>query len=148
MRRRKPWGCGPAWRSPKPVRALLDPMPLTALRLPDEMVAALKRVGLKRVGDIVDLPRSPLAARFGDALLRQLARALGAEREPLNPLMPVAAYVAEQPFAEPIAREEDVLATIERLAARLGPLLERRGEGARRTERALFRTDGAVRRVE
>src|SRR5262249_20596651 len=128
-------------------RAALDPLPLAALRLPGDMVAALKRVGLKRIGDIADLPRSPLAARFGDMLLRQLARALGAEREPLTPLLPVAPYAAEQPFAEPIAREEDVLGVILRLAARLKPMLERRGEGARSVELTLFRTDGAVRRV-
>jgi protein ImuB len=128
-------------------RAALGPLPLAALRLPDETVAALRRVGLKRVGDILDLPRAPLAARFGDDLLRQLARALGTEREPLTPLLPVAAYVAEQPFAEPIAGEDDVLRVIERLAARLKPMLERRGEGARLIELALFRTDGAVRRI-
>ena len=90
--------------------ALLAPLPLAALRLPPETVAALARVGLKRIGDIVDLPRSPLTARFGAELLRQLDRALGREHEPLNPRLPVAPYVAEQRFAEPIAREEDVLA--------------------------------------
>jgi protein ImuB len=128
-------------------RAALAPLPLAALRLPEETTAALRRVGLKRIGDVVDLPRAPLAARFGADLLRQLDRALGTEREPLTPLLPVAAYVAEQPFAEPIAREDDVLRVIERLAARLKPMLERRGEGARLIELALFRTDGAVRRV-
>src|SRR6202040_2291625 len=112
-------------------RTMLAPLPLAALRLPEDTVAALRRVGLKRIGDILDLPRAPLAARFGDAVLRQLARALGAEREPLTPLLPVAAYVAEQSFSEPIAREEDVLHVIARLAARLEPVLERRGGGRR-----------------
>ena len=106
----------------------------------------LARVGLKRIGDIVDLPRAPLTARFGD-LLRQLDRALGREHEPLNPRLPVAPYVAEQRFAEPIAREEDVLGTVQRLAARLEFALERRGDGARRIELTLFRTDGELRRI-
>jgi protein ImuB len=133
--------------APGEERPTLAPLPIAALRLPPETVAALRRVGLKRIGDILDLPRAPLAARFGDAVLRQLARALGTEREPLTPILPVAAYAAEQPFAEPIAREEDVLLVIARLAARLKPILERRGEGARCIELALFRTDGAVRRI-
>ncbi len=55
--------------------------------------------------------------------------------------------MAEQRFAEPIAREEDVLAVTGRLARRLQPMLERRGEGARTLELTLFRTDGAVRRL-
>jgi protein ImuB len=133
--------------APGEERVALAPLPMAALRLPEETVTALRRVGLKRIGDILDLPRAPLAARFGEHVLRQLARALGTEREPLTPLLPVAAYVAEQPFAEPIAREEDVLRVLERLAARLEPVLERRREGARSIELALFRTDGAVRRV-
>jgi len=127
--------------------ALLAPLPLAALRLPGETVAALARLGLKRIGDILDLPRAPLAARFGGDLLRQLDRALGREHEPLNPLLPVAPYVAERNFHEPIAREEDVLANVERLAARLETALSARGDGARRLELALFRTDGAVKRI-
>ncbi|MEP7030230.1 MAG: DNA polymerase Y family protein [Pseudolabrys sp.] len=128
-------------------REMLAPLPVAALRVAPETIAALARVGLKRIGDIIDLPRAPLTARFGALLLRQLDRALGAEHEPLNPRLPVAPYLAEQRFAEPIAREEDVLAIVERLAARLRFVLERRGDGARRIELTLFRTDGAVRRI-
>jgi len=72
---------------------------------------------------------------------------LGDEHEPLTPRLPVAPYVAEQRFAEPIAREEDVLAVTERLARRLQFALEKRGDGARRIELILFRTDGTVRRI-
>jgi protein ImuB len=128
-------------------RALLAPLPVTALRLDAATVAALARVGLKRIGDIIDLPRSPLTARFGADLLRQLDRALGREHEPLTPRLPVAPYVAEQRFPEPIAREENVLASVMRLAGRLKIALERRGDGARRLELTLFRTDGALRRI-
>jgi protein ImuB len=128
-------------------RDALTPLPLAALRLPPDMVAALARLGLKPIGDILDLPRAPLMARFGAELLRQLDRALGREDEPLTPLLPVAPYVAERNFHEPIAREEDVLATVERLAARLKSTLTARGDGARRLELALFRTDGVVKRI-
>jgi protein ImuB len=128
-------------------RTLLSPLPLSALRLPPATVAGLARVGLKRIGDIIDLPRAPLTARFGPEVLRLLDRALGQEHEPLTPRLPVAPYIAEQRFAEPIAREEDVLAITGRLARRLQFALERRGDGARRLELTLFRTDGVVRRV-
>jgi protein ImuB len=128
-------------------RELLAPLSLAALRLPQETVAALKRLGLRRIGDIIDLPRAPLAARFGSDLLRNLDRALGHEDEPLTPRLPVAPYLAERSFHEPIAREEDVLATVERLAVQLKLALATRGEGARRLELLLFRTDGAVKRI-
>jgi protein ImuB len=128
-------------------RALLAALPISALRLAEDTVAALARVGLKCVGDVCDLPRAPLAARFGSDLLRQLDRALGQAAEPLNPRMPVPAYMAEKNFFEPIAREEDVLASIENLAARLAHTLTQHGDGARQIELALFRTDGAVKRI-
>jgi protein ImuB len=128
-------------------RKILCPLPLAALRLAPSTVASLARVGLKRIGDIIDLPRSPLTARFGNELLRQLDRALDREHEPLTPRLPVASYVAEQRFHEPIGREEDVLGIVEKLTARLAFALERRGDGARRIELTLFRTDGEVRRL-
>jgi protein ImuB len=128
-------------------QALIAPLPLAALRISAETIASLARVGFKRIGDIIGLPRAPLAARFGVDLLRQLDRALGLEHEPHTPRLPVASYLAEQRFPEPIAREEDVLAVTERLAGRLKLALERRGDGARRIELTLFRTDSAVRRI-
>jgi protein ImuB len=133
--------------APGAEREFLARLPVPALRLPGEMTAALARVGLKTIGDVLDLPRAPLTARFGPELLLQVDRALGREPKPLQPRTPVAPYVAEQRFAEPIAREDDVLHVIEKLASRLAPMLERRGEGARKVELALFRTDGVVRRI-
>ena len=41
-----------------------------------------------------------------------------------------------------------MLGTIEQLARELGRVLERRGEGARLMQVALFRTDGKVHRLE
>jgi protein ImuB len=128
-------------------RAALAPLPLKALRLPAETVAGLRRVGFNCIDDLVGVPRAPLVARFSSSVLRQFDRALGNEREPLMPRLPVAPYVAEQRFPEPIMTEGHVLATIARLARRLATMLERRGEGLRRVELELFRTDGEVRRI-
>ena len=80
--------------------------------------------------------------------VRRLDQALGIEDEPITPRLPLPAALAEQRFPEPIAHERDVLGTIERLAARLGHVLEQRGEGARLLQAALFRADGKVFRVE
>ena len=125
-------------------RKALAKLPLAALRLDGEIVAALGRVGLKKIGDLYELPRAPLAARFGKLLLDQLDRALGLLEEPVSPRAEVAPYITERPFAEPIGREEDVLGALGCLAQRLALMLERRGEGARRLELTLFRADGAV----
>lgn len=127
--------------------AVLAPLPLAALRLEPDTVALLADVGLHRIADICDLPRATLAARFGDALLLRLDQTLGRVEAPITPRLPAPSFMAEQHFAEPIARERDVLGTISRLSIRLGYAMEARGEGARRLELALFRTDGAVHRL-
>ncbi len=124
------------------------PLPVAALRIAPETVAGLTTMGLKRVADLAGRPRAPLAARFGEALLRRLDQALGRADEPITPRLPLPAALAERRFAEPIALAADVLGTIEQLANELGRVLERRGEGARLVQVALFRTDGAVHRLE
>ncbi|HMA74163.1 MAG TPA: DNA polymerase Y family protein [Xanthobacteraceae bacterium] len=133
---------------PGGARHALAPLPMAALRLAPEIVEALAGLGLKRIADIIDLPRAPLAARFGEILVRRLDQALGRADEPITPRLPVPSYVAEQSFPDPIGRERDVLGTIARLAARLEAAMERRQDGARLLQTALFRTDNKIYRIE
>ena len=58
--------------------AALDPLPLAALRVDDEIVGALAQSGLKHIRDVVTRPRAPLAARFGSGFLRRIDQALRA----------------------------------------------------------------------
>jgi len=129
------------------LKETLQPLPLAALQLDAAKVDALARVGLKRVADIMDRPRAPLAARFGAGLLQRLDRALGLDDEPITPRLPVAPYLSERNFLEPVMHEAFILQTIEHLAADLSRRMEERGEGARTLQVTLFRVDGAVRRL-
>ena len=53
----------------------------------------------------------------------------------------------EKRFAEPVATETVISATLSRLAEMLVAVMERQGKGARRLEASFFRTDGAVRTI-
>jgi protein ImuB len=128
-------------------KALHD-LPLRALRLSGTTTAALERLGLKRIGDIIGRPRAPLTARFGALLLRRLAQALGSQEEPLSPRLPIAPYRAERRLAEPVADESSIMAITLSLAHRLREMLERHGEGAKRIRLTLFRADGIVKSIE
>ena len=128
--------------------AAVLPLPIAALRVDAGIVADLKTSGLTCISDLASRPRAPFAARFGEELLLRLDQALGRIDEPIMPRLPVPAAMAEQRFPDPIAREDDVLGTIESLAHRLAAVLERRGEGGRLFQVALFRADGAVHRLE
>jgi protein ImuB len=133
---------------PGGAREALLPLRLMALRIAPEIAEGLGQAGLKRIADVIDRPRAPLAARFGQTFIRRIDQALGHEDEPITPRLPIPAYVVERRFADPILLEADVLRTIEQLAHELARLLERRQEGARRLQVALFRTDGKVYRIE
>ena len=128
--------------------AALHALPLAALRIGDDLVEALAEAGLKRICDVIARPRAPLAARYGTGFLRRLDQALGREEESIAPRLPIPSCMAERRFPEPIGIEADVLGTIEKLARELFASMERRGEGARLLQAALFRTDGKVFRFD
>ena len=125
------------------VRAL----PVSALRLPSDVHTALRRAGLYHIGDLADRARAPLAARFGEEAPVLLARLLGEEDVRITPRRTPPDLVTEQRFAEPIARTNDMLATLDDLSAQAATQLSERGQGGRRFEVSLFRSDGHVARL-
>jgi protein ImuB len=125
------------------VRAL----PVRALRVEPDIHVALSRTGLQTVGDAAKLPSAPLAARFGNDLPVLLARLLGEADVRITPRRMLAEIETEARFAEPVARTEDALGTIEKLVEEAAVTLSARGVGGRRFSIALFRSDGHVARL-
>ncbi|WP_246781123.1 DNA polymerase Y family protein [Rhizobium sp. BK602] len=132
---------------PQAMEEALAPLPVASLRLGEETVAALQKLGLKQVGDLLAAPRAPLARRFGAQLLLRLDQAIGLAEEAISPRRPVAQLSAERRLAEPVQAEADLLRLAHALAETLKPGLEARGVGGRSFELLLFRVDGAVFRV-
>ncbi len=119
-------------------------LPVAALRIGVDQGALLDRLGLKRIGQLTDKPRAPLAARFGAGLVTRLDQALGRLDEVLSPRRPAPRFSVERRFAEPVVDEASLLGSVTTLARTLEPALERHGLGARLLEVAFFRTDGRV----
>jgi protein ImuB len=137
----------PAILPPGDCRTALAPLPVEALRLDPSTVQGLRRVGLKRVGDLCAMPRAALARRFGESVARQLDQAQGDLPEPLSPLGEAPTRRVRLSFAEPIGDPADLARAAERLIADLVPRLGREGIGARRLDLAFYRVDGQVERV-
>lgn len=128
-------------------RTLLAPLPIEALRLDSTTAETLRRLGLRQIGDLLPMPRAPLAQRFGDLLVRRLDQALGSAAETIQPRLPAPAFRTRLAFAEPIGRAEDIAAATSRLLAALCGQFEKAGVGARRLELSLFRVDGSIERT-
>ena len=125
----------------------LDDLPVSALALPEASDIALRRAGLLTIGRVARQHMPALAARFGEALPHRLARLSGAIDVPVTPRRLPAAVTVERRFAAPLTQVHAALAAIEALAVRAGLVLTERGEGGRRFEVALFRSDGHVARL-
>src|SRR5271169_5721241 len=122
-------------------------LPVEALRLDPATAQGLRRVGLKRVGDLYAMPRAALARRFGDTVARRLDQAQDDQPEPLSPLGEAPTRRVRLSFAEPISDPADLLRATERLVEDLVPRLAREGTGARRLDLAFHRVDGRVERI-
>lgn len=148
------------------LRALAD-LPVAALRLDPDVITVLRRLGLKRLGELANIAsgvidREEAAAR--DALHRRfrnrkspsanplirLDQLLGRVPEPLLPLVPQQMPLVQRRLMEPIRHRSLLDQVLGDLAADMARELEARGEGARRLEMGLWRVDGevVVRRLE
>jgi protein ImuB len=132
---------------PGELRAALAPFPVEALRLDPTTAQGLRRVGLKRIGDLSAMPRDALARRFGETVARRLDQALDNLPEPLSPLGEAPTRRVRLSFAEPIAEPADLMLATERLIADLVRRLAQEGMGARRLDLAFLRVDGRVERI-
>ena len=128
-------------------RAAVAALPLAAIDPDGVRRAALARLGLASVADLLALPRAALARRFGADLLLRLDEAVGEVERPISPRAPVADITAERRFFEPISTPEDVAAVAPSLAGAGAARPGRGGEGATLVEFALWRVDGDVRRI-
>ncbi len=145
-----------------PLRLLAD-LPVAALRLDDDVLTVLRRLGIKRLGELAGVSgageedagceaaaRDALRRRFrgrsspaANPLLR-LDQLLGKVPEPLLPVIARPMPLVQRRLAEPLRHRAPLDQVVEDLAAAMVRALEARGEGARRLELALWRVDGEV----
>ncbi|RPF72614.1 DNA polymerase Y family protein [Aurantiacibacter spongiae] len=137
------------------MRACLSDLPMAALRLDTHVLLVLKRLGLKRLGDIADVEegragRDAIQRRFrnrrspaANPLIR-LDQIMGRVPEPLLPVVAIAAPLVQRRLLEPIRHRPLLDKVVEDLAADMVRELEARGEGARRLQLGMWRVDGEV----
>jgi len=141
---------------PRDARAQLAKLPMAALRLDSDVLLVLRRLGLKRIGDLEGIGRDALQRRFRDlrlptaSPLLRLDQLLGLVPEPVAPLVAVQPPLVQRRMLEPVRHRELLDRIVADLAEDLRRELETRGEGVRRLALVLWRVDGdmTVRTVE
>ncbi|WP_425040593.1 Y-family DNA polymerase [Primorskyibacter sp. S187A] len=132
---------------PGQTHSALAALPITGLRLESDTTAALTRLGLRQIGDLVGQPRAALARRFGKAVVLRLDQALGAAPEPVSPAAPEEVFALRLTLPDPIGLVEDVTAAIDRLLPPLCEKLRSKGKAARGLVLEAHRADHTMQRV-
>lgn len=122
-------------------------LPVIALGLDGEAELALRRAGLRTIGDLCARPSASIAARFGIAAVTALRELTGEALAPIEVLHQIEPLHFERRFAEPIAHQATVAACFRDLLEEAAQVLEQRGIGGRRFVLTLFRSDGARHRL-
>jgi len=97
--------------------------------LPAETVELLHRLGLRRIGQLEQLPRKELGTRFRGELLRRMDQAFGRLAEPVPAAAPPECYRVEWSGEYALASQAQIGDMLDRLLARLCAMLRRSGRG-------------------
>lgn len=129
--------------------AALASLPVEALRLAPDEVRLLRRLGLKRIGQLATIPRAGLKRRFPsrddcEAVLLRLDQAMGVRAEPAAPLAPSPFHCVRAAFPDPLISSEGVSHAVAGLADDLCAALDKSGLGARAATLTLWRCDGGT----
>jgi protein ImuB len=127
---------------PSSVLPALRPLPIEALRLPEETVELLHQLGVWRIEQLEVLPRAELTSRFGPRLIERWDQAVGRMAEPVIPHAAIPRFEARWSPEHPAARRETIEAALEHLIGRVTASLLGEGRGAMRLECRLDCTSG------
>jgi len=132
------------------MEARLSDLPVAALRLDDDVLTVLRRLGLKRLGELGTVGRDALHRRFRNRKspaanpLVRMDQLLGRVPEPLLPVVPQQVPLVQRRLMEPIRHRALLDTVLGDLAADMVRELEGAGQGARRLDLGLWRVDGEV----
>ena len=135
---------------PGDVPAMLATLPPEALRLDEDTVVLLRRLGLKTISDVAAVPRTAMVRRFRQASalssnpVMRLDQAMGQLSEPLVAVEREPRPRALRRLAEPIAHIEPVGHVLTDLLDDLCQQLGERDIGARRLSLTGYRVDGGI----
>lgn len=126
----------------------LAPLPVASLRLEEETIVLLNKLGLPQVKDVLKLSRTSLRRRFGTALLQRLSMAIGEEEEQIIPVYPIEPYQERLPCIEPIKNRGGIEIALQHLLTILCSRLCKEGKGLRKAFFRAYRLDGGTSGIE
>lgn len=125
----------------------LRSLPLTCLRLEPFLIRQFSRLGLRRIGDLMRIPRGEITVRFGALPLLRLDQALGRQEESIGWPCPPIDYTEELAPVEALLTVEGLTHALALLTTRLCARLAIQNQGCQRLIVRFFRVDGTSTQV-
>ena len=137
-------GDGVLCTDPAALAGALSPVPLAALQPDPPLARRFAACGLRRVGDLLALPRASLGPRFGRPLLLDLARALGEVADPQDVFAFPETFEQALELPAPVEAAPVLLFAARRLVAALCGWLAARNAAVREIEWRIGHGHGAA----
>ena len=112
-----------------PIGIATYPLPIEALRLDQATVAKLHRLGIRKIGQLVELPRSGLASRFPEQLLLRMDQTLHHQYEPILTLHATPELSIEESLEHPTPLRATIDTIVTEQVHRLTRVLKNIGHG-------------------
>ncbi|HYC39656.1 MAG TPA: DNA polymerase Y family protein [Chitinophagaceae bacterium] len=125
-----------------PPSAVLPDLPVAALRIDPEILEKLHKLGLRRVGQLLPMPRHALRRRFGESLLLRIDQLLGRSEELAEPIHAPAPCTERLPCLEPISTATGITIALKQLLGVVCTRLQKEGKGLRQAQFKYYRVDG------
>ena len=122
----------------------LQPLPVEVLDCGPRTLATLEAVGVRTLGEMLALPRSGLARRFGQALCDELDRALGTRADPRVFFAPPERFHAGLELLSEVREAAALVFALQRLIVQLGGFLAARDGGVQRLRIELFHKEACT----
>ncbi|OQP38898.1 nucleotidyltransferase [Niastella yeongjuensis] len=119
-------------------------LPPEALRLDENTIARLHKLGLNQIKHLVTIPAASLRRRFGPLLLQRINQIVGREHEFIEPIIPPEPYQVRLPCIEPIARVAGIEIALRTLLEQLCERMQKEGKGLRTACFKGHRLDGKI----
>jgi protein ImuB len=128
------------------INALLG-LPAAALRLDQETVERLDKLGLRQIKDFLHFPRPALRRRFGAQLLQRINQAVGKEDEVIEPVQPIEPYTERLPCLEPIITNTGIEIALRRLLDLICKRLQEEQKGLRVAIFKAYQINGGIAQI-
>lgn len=128
------------------IEALLT-LPPESLRLDNESIMRLHKLGLHQIRQFINIPRPSLRRRFGQDFLQRLDQAIGQAIETIEPVLPVEPYQERLPCLEPIVTATGIAIALRELLTILCLRLQQEQKGLRTANFKCYRVDGKTERI-